>query len=277
MNEHEPSSAKDLLPTLGKVIAKYQISAKKSLGQHFLLDKNLTDRIAIIANVRELTVIEIGPGPGGLTRSLLQQGAKRVIAVEKDPSCLAALQDLQRVYSNQLTLVEADALDLNLSNLSSSPYTIVANLPYNISTALLIGWLQQIGPVSQMTLMFQKEVADRLVALPSTKNYGRLTIMTQWLCEVKLKFNIHSKVFVPPPRVVSSVVTLVPRAVPLAPANWINLEKVTSAAFNQRRKMLRSSLRGFHFNFLALEIDPTWRAENLTIEQFCRLARNIKD
>ena len=213
MFELKNSPRGSLLPSLGTVISKYKISAKKSLGQHFLLDTNLTDRIAKIAKVEII----------------------------------------------------------------DQPYKIEANLPYNISTNLLVRWLKNIVSIDRMTLMFQKEVADRLVARPSTKDYGRLSIITQWLCEVKIEFNIGRQAFVPPPNVLSSVVTFVPRDIPLAPANWNALEKVTASAFNQRRKMLRSSLKDFKFNYLSLGIDPTLRAENLTVEEFCRLARSIKD
>ena len=274
MNKHQTSPTLELLPPLREVIAKFQLSTKRSLGQHFLLDTNLTDRIARIAKIEGATVIEIGPGPGGLTRSLLHQGAEKVIAVEKDQHCLTALEDLRRIYPDRLTLLKADALNLDLTHLSSSPCNIVANLPYNISTVLLINWLQHIEHVERMTLMFQKEVAERLTASPSTKEYGRLSVIVQWLCEVKPQFNVDSKAFLPPPKVASSVVTLIPRSKPVANADWQFLEKVTFAAFNQRRKMLRSSLKDFNFDFRALELDPTLRAENLTVEQFCRLARS---
>ena len=277
MREYQNSSDQEFLPTLRNVMSKHEIYAKKSLGQHFLLDTNLTDKIARIANIKGSTVIEIGPGPGGLTRSLLINGAKKIIAIEKDPRCLAALLELQSYYSESLTIVEADAMNIDFSNISSKPFKIVANLPYNISTPLLIGWLRKIEPIRQMTLTFQKEVADRLVASPSTKAYGRLSVITQWLCNVNIQFNIDSLAFVPPPKVVSSVVTLLPRDEPIAPADWLRLEKVTSAAFNQRRKMLRSSLRNFNLDLPSLGINPTLRAENLTIEQFCQLARSIRD
>ena len=275
MNDRQIYSNQILLPPLRDVIAKFQLSTKRSLGQHFLLDTNLTDRIARIANIEGATVIEIGPGPGGLTRSLLLHGARRVIAIEKDRRCLAALEDLQSNYPDRLTLFDADALDLDLRDLGPSPCNIVANLPYNLSTALLINWLHNIEPIERMTLMFQKEVADRLAASPSTKEYGRLSIVVQWLCKVIPQFNVDSKAFVPPPKIVSSVVTLIPRSKPLAPADWPCLEKITFAAFNQRRKMIRTSLKKFNLDFEALELDPTLRAENLTVEQFCQLARSV--
>ena len=277
MLNYKQSCKQDMLPTISKVVSKHKISARKSLGQHFLLDTNLTDRIARIANVRGKTVFEIGSGPGGLTRSLLMLGTKRLFAVEKDPACLHALMDLQKVYSSRLIVIDADAKKINFSNYSAKPCSIVANLPYNISTFLLVNWLQQIKSISGMTLTFQKEVADRLTAVPSTKDYGRLTVMTQWLCDVKTQFNISRKAFVPPPKVVSSVVNLVPRDTPLSPAKWSALEKVTFTAFSQRRKMLKSSLRKFNFDFESLDIDPTLRAENLSVEQFCLLARKISN
>ena len=242
-----------------------------------MLDTNLTDRIAKIAKVEDSIVFEIGAGPGGLTRSILAHGAKKLITIEKDTKCLAALSEIQNVYPDRLTIVQADAVKLDISKIIEQPYKIVANLPYNISTALLVRWLKKIGTIDRMTLMFQKEVAERLAARPSTKDYGRLSIITQWLCKVKIEFNVGRQAFVPPPKVESSIVTLIPRDVPLAPAKWSALEKVTTSAFNQRRKMLRSSLKNFEFNFLSLGIDPTLRAENLTVEEFCRLARSIKD
>ena len=277
MVEFKNISQENSLPVLNKVMTKYGISARKSLGQHFLLDTNLTDRIAKIAKVEDSLVFEIGSGPGGLTRSILAHGARKLIAVEKDNRCFLALTDLQSTYPDRLEVIQGDALKLDLSNIVNQPYKIVANLPYNIATALLIGWLKKISSIDRMTLMFQKEVADRLVARPSTREYGRLSIITQWLCEVKVEFNIDPMAFVPPPNVVSSIVTLIPRKIPLAPAKWSGLEKVTAAAFNQRRKMLRSSLREFGFNFLSMGIDPTLRAENLTVEEFCQIARSIKD
>ena len=277
MSKFENSPGGRLLPSLSAVISKYEISAKKSLGQHFLLDTNLTDRIAKIAKVENSIVLEIGAGPGGLTRSILAHNARELITIEKDTTCLAALSEIKSVYPDRLKIIQADAVKLDLSKIIEQPYKIVANLPYNISTALLVRWLKKISSIDQMTLMFQKEVADRLVARPSTKDYGRLSIITQWLCEVNIEFNVGRQAFVPPPKVESSVVTLVPRDIPLASAKWSALEKVTTSAFNQRRKMLRSSLKDFDFNFLSLGIDPTLRAENLTVEEFCRLARGIKN
>ena len=257
------------------MIASHGLNTKKALGQHFLLDSNLTDRIARNAKVEREIVIEVGPGPGGLTRSLLAQNVAQLIAIEKDQDCVAALGSLKTLYKNRLQIIEADALALNLDALSSKPVCIVSNLPYNVSTPLLIHWLRQVSHVSSMTLMFQKEVADRLTATPSTKAYGRLSVITQWLCETRHLFNVDKRAFVPPPKVLSSVISLRVRPEPLAPADWHALEEITAAAFNQRRKMLRSSLKAYQLDFTALNIDPELRAENLSIEQFCLMARAI--
>ena len=266
------------LPPLRDVIARHDLNAKKSLGQHFLLDGNLTDRIVRAAgNLASLTVIEIGPGPGGLTRSLLAEGSAQIIAIERDPRCLAALEELREVFPDHLTIVAADALKTDITALSPVPRKIVANLPYNISTALLLRWLPLAGEIEGMTLMFQKEVADRLIAEPSTKAYGRLSIMTQWLWQADLAFNVDKRAFTPPPKVTSSVITLTPRPEPLAKANWQDLETVTAAAFGQRRKMLRSSLKSLDINIEETGIDPTRRAEELSVEEFCGLARAYEE
>ena len=257
------------------MIASHGLNTKKALGQHFLLDSNLTDRIARNAKVEREIVIEVGPGPGGLTRSLLAQNVAQLIAIEKDQDCVAALGSLKTLYKDRLQIIEADALVLNLDALSSEPVCIVSNLPYNVSTPLLIHWLQQVSQINSMTLMFQKEVADRLTATPSTKAYGRLSVITQWLCETRHLFNVDKRAFVPPPKVLSSVISLRVRPEPLAPADWHALEEITAAAFNQRRKMLRSSLKAYQLDFTALNIDPELRAENLSIEQFCLMARAI--
>jgi len=263
------------LPPLRDIIAEFQLNTKKSLGQHFLLDSNLTDRIARSANVAGRTVVEVGPGPGGLTRSLLAQDVKHLIAIEKDKDCVAALQHLKDRYQARLTILEADALEIDLNDLAPGPLSIVSNLPYNVSTPLLLHWLQQVGAVESMTLMFQKEVADRLTANKSTKTYGRLSVMTQWLCGTQHLFNVDKRAFVPPPKVMSSVVHLKPHPMPVAKATWHAMEEITAAAFNQRRKMLRSSLKKYELDFEALQIDPQLRAENLSVEQFEILARAI--
>ncbi|MEO5337612.1 MAG: 16S rRNA (adenine(1518)-N(6)/adenine(1519)-N(6))-dimethyltransferase RsmA [Magnetospirillum sp. WYHS-4] len=265
------------LPPLREVIRRHDLMARKSLGQHFLLDGNLCARIVRAAGTQEgETVIEIGPGPGGLTRALLAAGA-RVHAIEMDRRCMAALAELGEAYPARLTVVEGDALEIDLPGLAPAPRHIVANLPYNVSTALLLRWLGEIGAYASLTLMFQKEVADRLAAPPGSKAYGRLSVMTQWLCDVRAEFNIDPRAFTPPPKVMSTVVTLTPRPAPLAPASRAALEKVTAAAFGQRRKMLRASLKGIGLadRLSNLGIDPEDRAENLPVEAFCALAREL--
>jgi 16S rRNA (adenine1518-N6/adenine1519-N6)-dimethyltransferase len=266
------------LPPLRAVIARHGIAARKSLGQNFILDLNLTRRIARAAGrLDHASVIEIGPGPGGLTRALLAEGAKLVVAIERDPRCLAALGELAARYPGRLLLVEGDALALDPVALSQPPRKIVANLPYNIATALLLRWLDRIGEYDSLTLMFQREVAERLVSAPRGPAYGRLSVLVQWLTEPKIQFDLPPRAFVPPPKVISSVVTLTPRIVPLAPAAKPALERVTAAAFGQRRKMLRSSLKplGVPVEELlaAAGIPPTARAEELSVVEFCVLAR----
>ncbi len=269
------------LPPLREVIARYGIRARRQLGQHFLLDLNLCRRIVRAAgDLAGKTAVEIGSGPGGLTRALLETGAARVIAIERDPRCIDALSDLSRRYGDRLHVVAGDALDVDVSALAGTDrIAIVANLPYNVATPLLIGWLRRVDSISAMTLMFQKEVAERIVAAPGTSAYGRLAVVTQWLCEAKRAFDVAPTAFVPPPRVTSTVVNLVPRDAPLAPADMATLETVTAAAFGRRRKMLRSALAGLVEDpetFLAQEgIAPTARAETLPPEAFCALARGL--
>ncbi len=271
-----PSDLIDDLPPLREIIAEYGLAARKKLGQHFLLDSNLTDRIARSAgDLTGKTVIEVGPGPGGLTRSLLRCGAKRVVAVEKDGRCIEALQSLLEAANGRLTLVEKDALDFDPVELGNGSYVIVSNLPYNVSSPLLIKWLQRSNLIEGMTLMFQKEVADRLSAKPSTKAYGRLSVMTQWRCDVTHLFNLDKRAFTPPPKVMSSVVSLLPKKDdPFAPS-WTSMEKLVATAFNQRRKMLRTSLGGLNIDFETATIDSTRRAETLTIADYESLARQI--
>jgi 16S rRNA (adenine1518-N6/adenine1519-N6)-dimethyltransferase len=267
------------LPPLREVIAAHGLDARKRLGQHFLLDLNLTRRIArAAAPLIEGTVIEVGPGPGGLTRALLIEGAGRVVAIEVDPRAIAALNDLQAVADGKLELVEADALEIRVASLGPAPRRIVANLPYNISTALLVEWLHQADDIAEMVLMFQKEVVDRLAASPRSKDYGRLSVLTQHVCTVQRLFDVAPSAFVPPPKVVSSVVRLRPR-----PAGRLGdlaaLERVTAAAFGQRRKMLRSSLAGVFANPQKVleerDLAPTARAEELSVADFERLAMAI--
>ena len=270
----EPPSPRPQLPPLREVIARHKLSARRSLGQHFLLDLNLCARIARAAgDLGRATVIEVGPGPGGLTRALLEAGAARVVAVERDGRCVAALEELAAAYGPRLEVVEGDALETDLAALAPAPRRIVANLPYNVATPLLIGWLKQITDFAGLTLMFQKEVADRLTARPRTKDFGRLSVMAQWLCAVRREFNVANTAFTPPPKVASTVVSLTPRPTPLAPADWTALETVTASAFGQRRKMLRKSLQRLDLDLESLGIDPTARAEDLEVEQFCALAR----
>ena len=275
----------DELPKLSEVIARHRLSARARLGQHFLLDLNVSDRIArAAAPLRGHLVIEVGPGPGGLTRSLLLGGAARVIAIERDRRCIAALDELVEAAGGRLVVIEGDALEVDEGALAAEhapglPIKIVANLPYNIATVLLLKWLGMADRLTSMTLMFQKEVAERLIASPGGKAYGRLAVMTQWLCQVRREFNLPASAFVPPPKVASSVVQLVPRAEPLAPADRATLEAVTAAAFGQRRKMVRSSLKtlGVDVGALLAEagVEPTARAEELPVEAFCALARGL--
>ncbi len=266
------------LPPLRDVIKRYGLDARKALGQHFLLDGNLTDRIARAAgDLAGVNVIEIGPGPGGLTRSLLATGAACVIAVEKDARCIEALDELKAVHGERLRIVAGDALEVRIEDLASAPRRIVANLPYNVGTPLLIKWLRGIPGIDRMALMFQREVAERLVAQPGSKDYGRLAVITQWLTTPRILFNVDRRAFTPPPNVESSVVEIVPRAAPLAPADWDSLERVTAAAFGQRRKMLRGSLRSVGLDPAAVGIDPTRRAEELSVEDFCALARLLSE
>ena len=264
------------LPPLREVIARHGLTARRSLGQHFLLDLNLTARIARAAgDLATTNVVEVGPGPGGLTRALLEAGAAQVVAVERDPRCIAALTELAAAFPGRLRVVEGDALAVDPADLVAAPRRIVANLPYNIGVTLLLSWLGRATDYASLTLMFQKEVADRLVSRPRSKDYGRLSVMVQWLCEVRREFNVDRRAFTPPPKVASSVVTLVPRSHPLAAADRADLERVTAAAFGQRRKMLRSSLKILGLDPQRLELDPTARAEELTVEQFCTLARAL--
>ncbi len=264
------------LPPLREVIASHGLDARKSLGQHFLFDLNLTGRIARAAgDLSTGTVIEIGPGPGGLTRALLDAGAVRVIAIERDDRAIAIQQEIAAAYPGRLEIIAADAMTVDAAELGEAPRRIVANLPYNISTALLINWLRRAEAFETLVLMFQKEVVDRLAAAPRTPHYGRLSVITQWLCEVRPLFNVDRRAFIPPPAVTSTVVQLTPRASPLAPARFETLERVTAAAFGQRRKMLRSSLKqlGDPETLLAQAgIAGTSRAEEIGVEGFCALA-----
>lgn len=269
MSDRPPS-----LPPLREVIQRYGLDARRDLGQHFLLDGNLTDRIARAAGaLAGVNVVEVGPGPGGLTRSLLAADAKQVIAVEKDHRAAQAITELVESFPGRLRLVEADAMALDVSALAPPPLKIVANLPYNVSVPLLIGWLRTVRSFAGLTLMFQKEVAARLVAAPGNADYGRLSVLASWLCEVRRDFNVDRQAFTPPPKIMSTVVTLMPRPEPLAAAPWSALETVTAAAFGQRRKMLRGSLKTLGLDPSVAGIDPRRRAEELSVEEFCALAQ----
>lgn len=270
------------LPPLREVISAYDLRAEKKLGQNFLLDQNITDKIARHAaasceGLEDKTVFEIGPGPGGLTRSLLRSGAKKVIALEFDPRAVAALQSLQEASDGRLEILQADALEVDLLSLADGPRVVVANLPYNIATPLLTGWLSQLRDDPQaynsLILMFQKEVAQRIAADVGGKAYGRLSIISQWLCETKKLFDLPPSAFTPPPKVVSSVVQFLPKPLESGAPAFKSVEMVTAAAFGQRRKMIRSSLKDYAQHFEALGLNPELRAEVLGVEDFTKLAK----
>lgn len=259
-------------------MARHEIRASKALGQNFLLDLNLTRKVARAGGPLEgQTVLEIGAGPGGLTRALLAEGAGHVIAVDRDRRCIAALQELAAVVPGRLSVLEADALSLNEYGLVPRPSRIVANLPYNISTPLLFKWLGRLALFDRLILMFQREVAQRITAAAGGKAYGRLSVMVQWRCQAAALFDVPPSAFTPAPKVTSTVIGLTPRPSPLAPANAEALETVVAAAFGQRRKMLRGSLKQISADPLQLlaaaGVAPALRAENLSVEQFCALAR----
>ena len=272
--------AEDGLPPLREVIAAYGLAAKKSLGQNFLLDLNLTGRIARAgAPLAETEVLEMGPGPGGLTRALLANGARRVVAVERDRRCIAALEEIAAHWPGRLTIVEGDALEIDGRTLMTGPAQIVANLPYNIGTELFTRWMTADWPPwwSRMTLMFQKEVAERITARPGGKAYGRLAVLAQWRAEARLAFEVSRHAFTPPPKVTSAIVSITPAA-PVAAADMKALERVTAAAFGQRRKMLRQSLKPLGNAATVLDragISGERRAETLSVEEFCALARAL--
>ena len=271
----------DNLPPLKDIISKYEIRAKKSLGQNFLLDLNLTSKIARYAgNLKQSDVLEIGPGPGGLTRSLLNEGARQVVSIEKDNRCIAALEEIQSLFPGRLRLLQGDALSMNVTQYLTDPIKIIANLPYNIGTELLVRWLNSKNWPSfwqSMTLMFQKEVANRIVARPGSKAYGRLSVMSQWRCNTKIAFNIPATAFTPPPKVESAVVHCEALNEPKFPAEVDKLEFVVSKAFNQRRKMLRGALKGHFINveegLFSIGILPTKRAENITVQEYCAMSQ----
>jgi 16S rRNA (adenine1518-N6/adenine1519-N6)-dimethyltransferase len=260
------------------VIQRFGLAARKSLGQNFLLDLNLIARIArAAAPLDGINVVEIGPGPGGLTRALLAAGAGGVTAIERDQRCVEALQELVTAYPNRLRVIAADALEIDPKGLLPPPRKIVANLPYNIATALLLRWLPDLDAYQSLTLMFQKEVAARLAATPRSPTYGRLSVLVQWTARVTTLFDVAPRAFVPAPKVTSTLVRIEPRPEPLAPCRRADLERVTAAAFGQRRKMLRQSLKSLGVDpepmLAATGIAPTRRAEELSVEEFCALAR----
>ena len=264
------------LPPLREVIARHGLDARKSLGQHFLLDQNLTDRIARLAgNLAGRHVVEVGPGPGGLTRALLATAATSVLAVELDRRAIGAISELQLAYPGRLSLLEADATRTDLARLTPAPRQLVANLPYNVATPLLVGWLRQAGCWERMTLMFQLEVAERVCAAPDTPAFGRLSVLVQWTCQATLLLRLPPAAFVPPPKVWSAVVGLVPHREQPAPGLLRTMERLTAAAFGQRRKMLRGSLRALGGETLLERagIAPERRAETLAIPEWDRLVR----
>jgi len=273
----------DELPPLRDVIATHALAAKKSLGQNFLLDLNLTAKIARLAgDLTNADVLEIGPGPGGLTRGLLAEGARRVLAIEKDPRCMPALAEIAAAYPDRLLAINGDALTVNPLTHLSPPIKIAANLPYNVGTELLVRWLTppEWPPYwESLTLMFQREVAQRIVAGPGTKAYGRLALLAQWRTDPKIVMDLPPEAFSPPPKVNSAVVHLTALPAPRYPADPGTLNKVVAAAFNQRRKMLRSALKSLHpqieDHLNAAGIKPTERAEQVDLEAFCALARQL--
>lgn len=273
----------DGLPPLREVIAAHDLVAKKALGQNFLLDMNLTAKIARMAgDLTACDVLEIGPGPGGLTRGLLAEGARRVLAIEKDPRCIAALNEIAAVYPDRLQVMNADALTVDAGALLTPPIRIIANLPYNVGTELLIRWLSPPAwpPYwDSLTLMFQKEVAERIVAKPRSDHYGRLALLAQWRCDAKIVMHLPPEAFTPAPKVHSAVVHITRLPAPRFAADFGVLQRITAMAFNQRRKMLRSSLKALHPDvetlLLASDIPPTARAEEIGLEQFCALSRNF--
>jgi 16S rRNA (adenine1518-N6/adenine1519-N6)-dimethyltransferase len=277
-------SAIDNLPPLREVIATHQLSARKSLGQNFLLDLNLTAKIARQAgDLTGCDVLEIGPGPGGLTRGLLSEGARKILAIEKDQRCLPALEDIAAAYPGRLEVINGDALEIDPLAHLTPPIRVAANLPYNVGTELLVRWLtpKEWPPFwPSLTLMFQREVAERIVAQPGSKAYGRLAILAQWRAEAKIALSLPPGAFTPPPKVSSAVVHLTALPEPRYPADAAILSRVVAAAFNQRRKMLRASLKGVspqiedHLN--AAGIPPTERAEQVSLEAFCALARSLE-
>ncbi|MEO9863247.1 MAG: 16S rRNA (adenine(1518)-N(6)/adenine(1519)-N(6))-dimethyltransferase RsmA [Yoonia sp.] len=273
----------DNLPPLREVIDTHGIAAKKSLGQNFLLDLNLTAKIARMAgDLSGADVLEVGPGPGGLTRGLLAEGARRVLAIEKDERCMSALAEISAAYPGQLEVINGDALEVNPLTHLTPPIKVAANLPYNVGTELLVRWLTppEWPPFwESLTLMFQREVAQRIVAKPGTKAYGRLALLAQWRAEPRIVLDLPPEAFSPPPKVSSAVVHLTALPAPRFEADPAVLNRVVAAGFNQRRKMLRSALKvlgpDIEDHLVAAGIKPTERAEQVSLEEFCALARSV--
>ncbi|MBB44938.1 MAG: 16S rRNA (adenine(1518)-N(6)/adenine(1519)-N(6))-dimethyltransferase [Rhodospirillaceae bacterium] len=267
------------LPPIAAVVERYDLTPNKSWGQNFIFDLNLTRKIARAANLSSNeTIFEIGPGPGALTRALFIEGAGKIVAIERDKRAITALAELVAICNGKLELISDDALKVPIDKMGVLPRRIVANLPYNIATQLLLNWLLTPNAFKAITVMVQKEVAMRICAKPGSSNYGRLSIITQWLACPKMLFDIPPSAFHPKPKVTSTLLEVIPRAQPLFPAKRQILEKITAQAFGQRRKMLRSSLKkvGGDDLLLATNIDPTLRPENLSIQDFCRLAQAYK-
>lgn len=270
------------LPSTSELIKKYQLNAQKSLGQNFILDKNFTDKIARVAgDLTNCEVLEIGPGPGSLTRSILDCGAKKLVAVEMDKRCIAALNEIKDFYGERFEIVEGDALKIDEAAIfnDQKKIKIIANLPYNIGTVLIFKWLKIAPKIASMHLMLQKEVVERITAKPNDNHYGRLAVMVNFLCETKMVFSVSKTVFTPPPKVTSAIVEIIPRQKPLADVEFAKLERLVAAAFNQRRKMIKSSLKSVFENpeeiLNEVGIRPDLRPENLNIEEFCKLAQKL--
>lgn len=274
------------LLSTSELIKKYQLDAKKSLGQNFILDKNFTDKIAKSAgDLSNFEVLEIGAGPGGLTRSILDAGVKKLIVIEKDQRCVLALKELQEFYGSRLEIIEGDALEIDETKIftQNSQFKIIANLPYNIGTVLIFKWLKILPKIASMNLMLQKEVVQRICAKIGDKNYGRLAIMLNLLCDTKMLFEVNKMVFSPPPKITSAIVQIIPNVEKIEKYfeknNLKKFEKVVQQAFNQRRKMLKSSLKGAFINqdlaeiFAKCGIVGTKRAEEITIEEFWEISR----
>ena len=260
-------------PSPKEIAERHGLWAKKALGQNFIFDLNLTRKIANAAgNLTGANVIEIGPGPGGLTQAILGHDINKLYAIEFDERAVAGLKELN---SPKLEIITGDALEIDLREIAPAGCVVISNLPYNIGTKLLMDWLDYASYFKSFTLMFQKEVAERIAAVPRTKDYGRVSVITQWLCHVEVRFEVPPTAFVPAPKVTSAIISIVPREKPLFPADKKKLEMVVKTAFNQRRKMLRSSLKALNVDFEALGIRPEARAEELSIEDFCKIANAL--